>query len=118
MATPGHLMCTFDACVKSLKTVAIASRPSWGWVIALSVVEPNRELLLLWLPMTRPRLLIFFLIAAFAALLTVLILVTTRGSFLIAALAFLTGLASGLFLKRARSSFGTNNSQPENNQAA
>jgi len=68
--------------------------------------------------MTRSRLLILFLIAAFAALLTVLILVPTRGSFLVAALALLAGLISALFLKGERPSFGTRNSQPENNQAA
>jgi len=68
--------------------------------------------------MTRSRLLIFFLIAAFAALLTVLILVPTRGSFLIAALALLAGLVSGLFLNGRRSSFGIRNLLTENNQAA
>src|SRR6266568_5527132 len=66
--------------------------------------------------MTRSRLLIFFLVAAFAALLTVLILVPTRGSFLIATLALLAGLVSGLLLKGRRSSFGISNLQTENDQ--
>lgn len=67
--------------------------------------------------MIRSRLLIVFLIAAFAVLSTVLVLVPTRGSFLTASLAFLAGLVSGLFLKRRRSSFGIRNLQTENNQA-